>query len=143
MHQQMSQNEYDARKHNPPSRLGVAPKSVPAESCYHDSTDFDKTQPEEWCDSGLDSFTCSTSGSDGAPILPDPSWVGGGKLDAADSDRLDSAIGDSINEDAVQSLSDQIDTVNIRDNPDQNRQADQERERLYNTLSFISDEGDT
>ncbi len=133
--------------------------------------------PEDWCDSGLDSlsgvglsfevpygtypeseqmWTPGRSVSD----IPDPPpsdepdnrstvdcvSIGGGE-------RLDSAIGDSINEDAVVGcLSDGIGAMilgepagNVTDrlavsNPEEGRQR---REEFFNTLNFLSEDGDT
>lgn len=130
------------------------------------------TVPEDWCDSGLDSFsgvgldfeaqyvsyteaeqiwTPGRSVSDIPP--PDESEnrstmecvsIGGGE-------RLDSAIGDSINEDAVMGcLSDGIGTMILNEpastdsltasKPEVRRQR---REELMNMLTFLSEDGDT
>lgn len=130
------------------------------------------TVPEDWCDSGLDSlsevglefeapyvsyteaeqiWTPGRSVSDIPP--PDGSEnrstmecmsIGGGE-------RLDSAIGDSINEDAVMGcLSDGIGTMILSEpastealtasKPEVRRQR---REELMNMLTFLSEDGDT
>lgn len=151
---QRSQNEYDARKISPPSGRGVATKTVSTEACFHGNAGYDKTLPEEWCDSGLDSFISGSINPDctdpnpNDPNPTDPSWSCGINSDSAESDRLDSAIGDSINDDTVHGLSEQISTVALKETPDQRNppdlQTDQRRkEEIYNTLCFLSEDGDT
>lgn len=125
--------------------------------------------PEDWCDSGLDSFGGVGLGFEATYIEAEPIWapersvlgvaspvesenrstmdcvsIGGGE-------RLDSAIGDSINEDAVVGcLSDGIGTMILSEpagtdvlpgsKPEVGRQR---REELMNMLNFLSEDGDT
>lgn len=114
--------------------------------------------PEDWCDSGLDSLISTEFMSIDSPEpvqitaadqpdSPDP-WSSvrcAVTLDGTETERLDSAIGDSINDDMVMSLSERIGTVILSEpgpRPGPEVQ-DQRREEIFNTLSFISEDGDT
>ncbi|XP_059406464.1 NF-kappa-B inhibitor alpha-like [Carassius carassius] len=126
--------------------------------------------PEDWCDSGLDSLSGVGLGFEvpystyteaeqmwtpGRSDVPPPDEsdnrstvdcvsIGGGE-------RLDSAIGDSINEDAVVGcISDGIGTMMLGEPAGTDRLAvsnteegRQRREELFNTLNFLSEDGDT
>lgn len=147
-HPDLSQNLHsDAGKRGPGSGLGVGPK--------HGS---DKMQ-EDWCDSGLDSLIStefiSADGSDPVRITaeksdPQEPWISvDGTLDGTETERLDSAIGDSINDEAVSGLSERVGTVTLSDptatpthQPGPEVQ-DRRRQEIFNTLSFISEDGDT
>lgn len=153
VHQDLSQNlKSDAGKRTSGSGLGVGPK-------YGSSgLGLDKLA-EDWCDSGLDSLISaefiSVDGSEPVPSTaehPDP-WSSvrcGVTLDGTETDRLDSAIGDSINDDeAVRNLSERIGTVILSEpsgtlthQPGPEVQ-DRRREEIFSTLSFISEDGDT
>lgn len=155
IHRDLSQSlKSDAGKRSPGSGLGVGQKYGSA------GLGSDKL-PEDWCDSGLDSLIStefiSIDVSDPVQITaeqsdpPDPwSSVGcGGTLDGTETERLDSAIGDSINDEAVSSLSEGIGTVILSEltgtltpqsRPDVQ---DRRREEIVNTLGFISEDGDT
>ncbi|XP_042580258.1 NF-kappa-B inhibitor alpha-like [Cyprinus carpio] len=128
--------------------------------------------PEDWCDSGLDSLSGVGLGFEvpySTYTEAEQIWTPG-RSDVPPSDesdnrstmdcvsigggeRLDSAIGDSINEDAVVGcISDGIGTMmlgepagNVTDrlavsNTEEDRQR---REELFNTLNFLSEDGDT
>lgn len=137
------------------SGLGVGPKFGSGS----------EKQPEDWCDSGLDSLISTEFISIDAPEEPvriqvrtaeppeptDP-WGSvhcAGALDGTETERLDSAIGDSINDETVRSLSERIGTVILSEpNPATTHQPgpetqDRRREEIFNTLSFISEDGDT
>lgn len=149
----------------------------PGPSYAMDKRGAEDPVPEDWCDSGLDSLSGVGLGFEGPygtyteaeqmwtpgrsvsdiPDIPPPDEsdnrstrdcvsIGGGE-------RLDSAIGDSINEDAVVGcISDGIGTMmlgepagNVTDrlavsNTEEDRQR---REELFNTLNFLSEDGDT
>ncbi|KAI4873805.1 hypothetical protein NFI96_027425 [Prochilodus magdalenae] len=119
--------------------------------------------PEDWCDSGLDSFLDAECES-----VPERQWSRGFPLDCggvAESqtgecvslgggERLDSAIGDSITDEAaVESLSAGIRTVQLAEAEERQRiqggggprAGEEERmsEELWRTLSFVSEDGDT
>lgn len=119
------------------------------------------TQPEDWCDSGLDSLLSAEG--DSAPGRP---WTRGPPPDCGGvtegqtgecvslgggGDRLDSAIGDSITDEAaVESLSAGIRTVLlVEPRVEEAEQAErtggeeQDREEFWRTLSFLSEDGDT
>lgn len=144
----LSQNlKSNAGKHGPGSGLGVGPK--------YGSPGFgsDKLQ-EDWCDSGLDSLIStefiSIDSPDSAQITaeqadpPEP-WSSvrcGVTLDGTETERLDSAIGDSINDDTVGSLSERIGTV-ILSEPTGTLTRPEVQDEIFKTLSFISDDGDT
>lgn len=131
--------------------------------------------PEDWCDSGLDSLSGVGLGFE-VPFVAYPEaeqmWTPGRSVsdipDLPPSDepddrstaecvsigggeRLDSAIGDSINEDAVVGcLSDGIGTMILGEPAGTDRPAvsnteegRQRREELFNTLNFLSEDGDT
>jgi len=130
---------------------------------------------EDWCDSGLDSLSGVGLGFEGpygtyteaeqmwAPDrsmsmshIPDKSDESDnrGTMDCVSiggGERLDSAIGDSINEDAVVGcLSDGIGTMILSEPAGTDRLAvsdteegRQRREELFNTLNFLSEDGDT
>lgn len=131
--------------------------------------------PEDWCDSGLDSLSGVGLGFE-VPFVAYPEaeqmWTPGRSVsdipDLPPSDepddrstaecvsigggeRLDSAIGDSINEDAVVGcLSDGIGTMILGEPAGTDRLAvsnseegRQRREELFNTLNFLSEDGDT
>lgn len=131
--------------------------------------------PEDWCDSGLDSLNGVGLGFEGpygtyteaeqmwAPdrsmsdipdIPPSDESDNRGTMDCVSiggGERLDSAIGDSINEDAVVGcLSDGIGTMILSEPAGTDRLAvsdteegRQRREELFNTLNFLSEDGDT
>lgn len=130
--------------------------------------------PEDWCDSGLDSlsgvglgfegpygtyteaeqmWTPDRSVSDIPDIPPSDESDNRGTMDCVSiggGERLDSAIGDSINEDAVGCLSDGIGTMILSEPADTDRlavsdteEARQRREEFFNTLNFLSEDGDT
>ncbi|XP_051973869.1 NF-kappa-B inhibitor alpha-like [Xyrauchen texanus] len=122
--------------------------------------------PDDWCDSGLDSFSGVGFGFEGPFATyaeaeqiwtPAPSGeleiktsagcflIGGGE-------RLDSALGDSINDDVVVgSLSDGIGTMILSElagtdrlevsNSEEGRQ--RREEELFKTRNFLSEDGDT
>ncbi|XP_024287257.1 NF-kappa-B inhibitor alpha isoform X2 [Oncorhynchus tshawytscha] len=131
--------------------------------------------PEDWCDSGLDCL------SGAALSLDDPfsnevsqTWVPGSppyttsypSLDDTDKrpmdcsspggeERLDSAIGDSITDETMGSISQGLGTMHLNEPvisdtvDDSGRQAslipEEERRRreIFNTLNFVSEDGDT
>ncbi|KAK2911927.1 hypothetical protein Q8A67_004060 [Cirrhinus molitorella] len=130
--------------------------------------------PEDWCDSGLDSLSGVGLGFEGpygayteaeqmwTPGRPESDTFDGGMSSESDSritmecvsigsgERLDSAIGDSINEDAVVAcLSDGIGTMILGEPVGTDRLASsntkegRRREELFNTLNFLSEDGDT
>lgn len=158
-HPDLSQNlKSDAGKRGPGSGLGVGPKYGSP------GLGSDKMQ-EDWCDSGLDSLIStefiSVDGSDPVQITaeqsdpPEP-WSlvrCGVTLDGTETEteteRLDSAIGDSINDEAVSGLSERIGTVTLSDptaTPTHQtgpEVQDRRRQEIFNTLSFISEDGDT
>ncbi|TSO37099.1 NF-kappa-B inhibitor beta [Bagarius yarrelli] len=145
IHRDLSQNhKRDAGKQNPGTGLGVGPK-------YDVGSD---KIPDDWCDSGLDSLISTEFISIDSPEpvqitaaeQPDPPdpWSSvrcGVILDGTETERLDSAIGDSINDDTVRSLSERIGTVILSESGPEVQ--DQRREEIFNTLSFISEDGDT
>uniref|UniRef100_A0A3B1K040 NF-kappa-B inhibitor alpha n=1 Tax=Astyanax mexicanus TaxID=7994 RepID=A0A3B1K040_ASTMX len=123
--------------------------------------------PEDWCDSGLDSFL----DAENEPVLELP-WPRGLPADCGGAgesqsgecvslgggggERLDSAIGDSITDEAaaVESLSVGIRTVLLAgeaeekaagagDGEERAREEEQRKEELWRTLSFVSEDGDT
>lgn len=119
--------------------------------------------PEDWCDSGLDSFSGVGLGFEATYIEAEPIWApersvpddseNKSSMDCVSigGERLDSAIGDSINEDAVVGcLSDGIGTMILSEpastnvlsgsRPEVDRQR---REELMNMLNFLSEDGDT
>lgn len=156
VHQDLSQNlRSDAGKRSPGSGLGVGPK-------YGSPGLASDKLAEDWCDSGLDSLISAEFigiyGSEPVQITaehsdpPDP-WSSvrcGVTLDGTETERLDSAIGDSINDDeTVRSLSERIGTVILSEpsgtlthQPGPEVQ-DRRREDVFSTLSFISEDGDT
>lgn len=120
--------------------------------------------PEDWCDSGLDSFLDAENENvverpwtRGLPV--DCGGVGESQsgecvsLGGGGGERLDSAIGDSItDETAVESLSAGIRTVLLGGEKEEKaagerreraREEEQRREELWRTLSFVSEDGDT
>lgn len=131
--------------------------------------------PEDWCDSGLDSLSgvgLGFEGSYGTYNEAEQMWTPGRSVsdipdippsDESDSrstmdcvsigggERLDSAIGDSINEDAVVGcLSDGIGTMILSEPAgtdglvvSNTEEGLQRREELFNTLNFLSEDGDT
>ncbi|XP_067264395.1 NF-kappa-B inhibitor beta [Chanodichthys erythropterus] len=130
--------------------------------------------PEDWCDSGLDSLSgvgLGFEGPYGTYTEAEEMWTPGRSVseippsDESDNrstmdcvsigggERLDSAIGDSINEDAVVGcLSDGIGTMILSEPAGTDRlavsdteesQTRQRREELFNTLNFLSEDGDT
>lgn len=131
--------------------------------------------PEDWCDSGLDSLSgvgLGFEGPYGTYTEADQMWTPGRSVsdipdihpsDESDNrsntdcvsigggERLDSAIGDSINEDAVVGcISDGIGTMILGEPAGTDRLANsnteegrQRREELFNTLNFLSEDGDT
>ncbi|KAK9974613.1 hypothetical protein ABG768_022693 [Culter alburnus] len=132
------------------------------------------TAPEDWCDSGLDSLSgvgLGFEGPYGTYTEAEEMWTPGRSVseippsDESDNrstmdcvsigggERLDSAIGDSINEDAVVGcLSDGIGTMILNEPAGTDRlavsdteesQTRQRREELFNTLNFLSEDGDT
>lgn len=152
IHRDLSENlQSDGGKHSPGSGLGVGSK-------YGSGSD---KIPEDWCDSGLDSLIStefiSIDSPDPVQVTaeqtdpPDP-WSSvrcGVTVDGTETERLDSAIGDSINEETVRSLSERIGTVILSEptatltrQPGPEVQ-DRRREEIFNTLSFISEDGDT
>lgn len=127
--------------------------------------------PEDWCDSGLDSFGGVGLGFEAnvAYIEAEPRWAPGRSVLGVPSpdesvnkstmdcvsigggERLDSAIGDSINEDEVVGcLSDGIGTMILSEpagtdvlsgsKPEVDRQR---REEILNMLNFLSEDGDS
>ncbi|XP_017569367.1 NF-kappa-B inhibitor beta [Pygocentrus nattereri] len=119
--------------------------------------------PEDWCDSGLDSFLDAESES-----VPERPWPRGFPLDCGGAterqtgecmslgggERLDSAIGDSITDEAaVESLSAGMRTVLLGEAEESEGTAggggerageeEQMSEELWRTLSFVSEDGDT
>lgn len=130
---------------------------------------------EDWCDSGLDSFsgvglsfdvpydtyteteqmwTPGRCVSDIRDIPPSDAPDNRSSADCVSiggGERLDSAIGDSINEDAVVGcLSAGLGTMILSEPAGTDRQAvtnteegRQRREELFNTLNFLSEDGDT
>ncbi|KAL0193199.1 hypothetical protein M9458_011495, partial [Cirrhinus mrigala] len=123
---------------------------------------------EDWCDSGLDSLSgvgLGFEGSYGTYTEAEQMWTPGRSVsdipdippsDESDSRStmdcvLDSAIGDSINEDAVVGcLSDGIGTMILGEPAGTDRLAvsnteegRQRREELFSTLNFLSEDGDT
>lgn len=154
IHRDLSENlQSDGGKHSPGSGLGVGSK-------YGSGSD---KIPEDWCDSGLDSLISTEFISIDSP---DPVQVTAEQTDPPDpwssvrcgvtvdgtgteTERLDSAIGDSINEETVRSLSERIGTVILSEptatltrQPGPEVQ-DRRREEIFNTLSFMSEDGDT
>ncbi|KAM9539470.1 NF-kappa-B inhibitor alpha-like [Salvelinus alpinus] len=131
--------------------------------------------PEDWCDSGLDCL------SGAALSLDDPfsnetsqTWVPGSppyttsypSLDDTDKrpmdcsspggeERLDSAIGDSITDETMGSISQGLGTMHLNEPvisdtvDDSGRQAalipeeEKRRREMFNTLNFVSEDGDT
>uniref|UniRef100_A0A8C1X2I2 NF-kappa-B inhibitor alpha n=1 Tax=Cyprinus carpio TaxID=7962 RepID=A0A8C1X2I2_CYPCA len=147
----------------------------PGPSYAMDKRGAEDPVPEDWCDSGLDSLSGVGLGFEGPygtyteaeqmwtpgrsvsdiPDIPPPDEsdnrsttdcvsIGGGE-------RLDSAIGDSINEDAVVGcISDGIGTMILGEPESTDRLANsnteegrQRREELFSTLNFLSEDGDT
>lgn len=154
IHQDLSQNlKSDAGKRSPGSGLGAGAK-------YGSMGLGSEKLAEDWCDSGLDSLIStefiSIEGSESLPIpaeQPDPPdpWSSahcGGTPDATETERLDSAIGDSINDETVSSLSERIGTVILSEQTGTPRhqpgpEVQDRRREVFNTLSFISEDGDT
>uniref|UniRef100_A0A671R8E1 NF-kappa-B inhibitor alpha n=1 Tax=Sinocyclocheilus anshuiensis TaxID=1608454 RepID=A0A671R8E1_9TELE len=132
--------------------------------------------PEDWCDSGLDSLSgvgLGFEGPYGTYTEAEQMWTPGRSVsdipdiptsDESDNrsttdcvsigggERLDSAIGDSINDDAVVGcLSDGIGTMILGEpagterlaNSNTSDEGRQRREELFNTLNFLSEDGDT
>lgn len=130
--------------------------------------------PEDWCDSGLDSLSgvgLGFEGPYGTYTEAEEMWTSGRSVsdippsDESDNrstmdcvsigggERLDSAIGDSINEDAVVGcLSDGIGTMILSEPAGTDRLAvsdteegrtRQRREELFKTLNFLTEDGDT
>ncbi|KAI7812879.1 NF-kappa-B inhibitor beta [Triplophysa rosa] len=141
----------------------------PGPSCMMDKRGSVDAVPEDWCDSGLDSFGGVGLGFEATYIEAEPRWapersvlgvpspdesVNKSTMDCVSiggGERLDSAIGDSINEDAVMGcLSDGIGTMILSEpagtdvlsgsKPEVDRQR---REELMNMLNFLSEDGDT
>lgn len=130
---------------------------------------------DEWCDSGLDSISggglndpsydtdspaiwTSTRPKDCCPALGHPGDHAEDTVLSESVERLDSAIGDSITDETVGSLSQGLGTlilaehaaVNANDiKPTENVSSTspegerQRREELFNTLNFVSEDGDT
>lgn len=155
IHQDLSRNlRSDVGKRTPGSGLGAAVKdgTAPLGS---------ERQPEDWCDSGLDSLISAEFISIDAPDPghipaghsgPAEPWSSercGGTLDGTETERLDSAIGDSISDDTVSGLSERIGTVTLSEaTRPQGRQPgpevqDPRGEEIFHTLSFLSEDGDT
>ncbi|XP_076843793.1 NF-kappa-B inhibitor beta [Brachyhypopomus gauderio] len=132
----------------------------------------DEVPTEDWCDSGLDSFSGIAPGIDAScpgPNTPEQTWTSdrsgtrGVPLDVQNTDcgsvcgsgeRLDSAIGDSITEDSVGRLSDGIGTMLLggpghaepgpeKVGVEEERREVLRREELLNALNFVSEDGDT
>ncbi|XP_051538140.1 NF-kappa-B inhibitor alpha-like [Myxocyprinus asiaticus] len=121
--------------------------------------------PEDWCDSGLDSLSGVGLGFEGSFTTyaeaeqiwtPAPSGelenkTSVGCFSIGGGERLDSAIGDSINDDAVVgSLLDGIGSMILSEPAGTDRLAvsnseegRQRREEFFNTLNFLSEDGDT
>ncbi|MCI4394681.1 hypothetical protein PGIGA_G00171470 [Pangasianodon gigas] len=155
IHQDLSHNlRSDAGKAGPGSGLGVGPK-------YGSAGLGSEKLPEDWCDSGLDSLIStefiSIDSSDPVHITaehsepPEP-WSSarcGVTVDGTETERLDSAIGDSINDETVKSLSERIGTVILSEptgtlTPQPGPEVQDRRgDEIFNTLSFISEDGDT
>lgn len=130
---------------------------------------------DEWCDSGLDSISGVGLSIDGSYDTESPAaWNSTPKdcypsLDRPEDqsehctsvepgERLDSAIGDSITDETVGSLSQGLGTLILGEqavgdtvdterservavvSPEEERQR---REELFNTLNFVSEDGDT
>ncbi|ROL40660.1 NF-kappa-B inhibitor alpha [Anabarilius grahami] len=146
----------------------------PGPSCTLEKRGAVDATPEDWCDSGLDSLSgvgLGFEGPYGTYTEAEEMWTPGRSVsdippsDESDNrstmecvsigggERLDSAIGDSINEDAVVgSLSDGIGTMILSEPAGTDRlavsdteesQTRQRREELFNTLNFLSEDGDT
>ncbi|XP_060719237.1 NF-kappa-B inhibitor beta [Tachysurus vachellii] len=141
-------------KHSLGSGLGVGPKCV--------STGLGSDPiPDDWCDSGLDSLIStefiSIDSPDPVQITAEPSdppelWGSvrcSVTLDGTETERLDSAIGDSINDETVKSLSERIGTVILSEptgtttHPPGTEVQDWGRDEIHNMLRFISEDGDT
>ncbi|XP_026884418.2 NF-kappa-B inhibitor beta [Electrophorus electricus] len=169
VHRQLTQ-DYQSDSRNQSVRSGPSyglDKQVPSEMLV-----------EDWCDSGLDSLSGVALGIDvpySAQNTTEQTWtcvrsvVGSPPLNAPDSrttdcglvcggERLDSAIGDSITEETVGSLSDGIGTMLLSgpvdtDTEDSSQTATEKaavleddrlrREELLNALNFVSEDGDT
>lgn len=131
---------------------------------------------DEWCDSGLDSISGVGLSIDGSYDTESPTaWNSTRPKDCYPSldhsedqledctfvepgERLDSAIGDSITDETVGSLSQGLGTLILGEqavgdtvdtgrservavvSPEEERQR---REELFNTLNFVSEDGDT
>ncbi|XP_041966238.1 NF-kappa-B inhibitor beta [Alosa pseudoharengus] len=131
---------------------------------------------DDWCDSGLDSISGVGLSIDGSYDIESPSaWSSTRPKDCCPSlghaedrsedctsvepgERLDSAIGDSITDETVGSLSQGLGTLILAEqavgntvdtgrservsvvSPEEERQR---REELFNTLNFLSEDGDT
>lgn len=155
IHQDLSDNlKSDAGKRTPGSGLGVGAR-------FGSPGSGSEKLAEDWCDSGLDSLISaefiSIDASEPVQIPAEPSdpadpWSSarcGVTPDGTEAERLDSAIGDSINDEAVSSLSERIGTVILSEHtgtlshqPGPEVQ-DRRREEVLNTLRFISEDGDT
>lgn len=132
--------------------------------------------PDDWCDSGLDSISGVGLSIDGPYDIELPeTWSSTRPKDYSPSlghsedrpedctsvepgERLDSAIGDSITDETVGSLSQGLGTLILAEqaagdtvsngrsewvavvSPEEERQR---REELFNTLNFLSEDGDT
>ncbi|CAB1352688.1 unnamed protein product [Coregonus sp. 'balchen'] len=132
------------------------------------------SSPEDWCDSGLeclsgaalsldDPFSNETSQTWG-PRAP-PYTTSYPSLDETDKrpmdcsspggeERLDSAIGDSITDETMGSISQGLGTMHLNEPvisdtvDDSGRQAapspeEERRREMFNTLNFVSEDGDT
>ncbi|KAL4647403.1 hypothetical protein GN956_G7943 [Arapaima gigas] len=131
------------------------------------SNGVDGAPSEDWCDSGLESFSSGPVSVDG------PFHTGGGGADScaagssppddqpADScvsvgggERLDSALGHSITDEMLGSISQGIGSMQLCEDP-QRAPADRTEhppegqletyptQEIFNTLSFVSEDGDT
>ncbi|XP_067113249.1 NF-kappa-B inhibitor beta [Osmerus mordax] len=128
--------------------------------------------PEDWCDSGLDCLSGpALSLDDSFNTEVSQSWVPRSHTSHDDSDkrsmdcssmgggeRLDSAIGDSITDETMGNISQELGTMHLSEpviiesgddgntgrqgaiNPEEERRR---REEIFNTLNFVSEDGDT
>ncbi|XP_030637543.1 NF-kappa-B inhibitor beta [Chanos chanos] len=153
--------ECDSRKQNARPGFSFGPEK-------RDGTD---AVSEDWCDSGLDSLggvalgVSTTDGTDAAHWQSETEWIPDPESNGSENcvsvgggDRLDSAIGESITDETVGRLSAGIGTIILSEPVGPNatesgqtgrvgatsrEEERQRREELFNTLNFLSEDGDT
>ncbi|KAM6969853.1 NF-kappa-B inhibitor beta [Aplochiton taeniatus] len=136
----------------------------------------DTLEPEDWCDSGLDCLSGAALSLEDSLRHEKSTWgprtnttcytsqedsVNHPSIDSSSfgcSERLDSAIGDSITDDTMGNISQELGTMHLNEpviadtggEDDAARQAAtspeeerRRREELFNTLNFVSEDGDT